>query len=187
MKKLLYIGQCINSTSSGADHVNKRNQQLLEGIFKKQITYISPSTFGFVDKLTLGINNRVINAVKYELERGDYSHVFIAQSLLGRIAEFVKLNFPLLEVITFFHNIELQYAQEYLKTKGLRAIPFYLTVKYWEQKCCKYSDKFITLNKRDSKLLKQIYGKDSSLELPTSFDDVFNEERALKSIENKGM
>ena len=181
--KLLYIGHCITSIASGADQVNKRNQQLLREIFLGKITYIEPSAGGVFCKFVFGINNQMITAVKSELDKGDYTHLFVAQSLMGKIARFVKKNYPSVVVITFFHNIEVQYAQEYYKIRGLRALPFYLAVKWWEKIGCKYSDKFITLNKRDSRLLSEIYGQNVTIELPTSFDDKYDTIKASEAIE----
>lgn len=175
--KLLYIGQHIDHISSGADQVNKRNQQLLTKVFQGQVTYLEPSVKGMFDKLVFGVNKKFIASVKGELDKGEYTHLFIAQSLMGRISKFVKQNYPSVVVVNFFHNIEVQYAHEYLKTTGLRAIPFYLAVKYWEKVGCRYTDKFITLNRRDSDLLKEIYSKEATIELPTSFDDKFDEEQ----------
>lgn len=182
--RLLYVGQRIDLVSSGADQVNKRNQQLLMKIFQGQVTYIEPSIKGVFDKLVFGVNRKMIVSVNDELNTGTYTHLFISQSLMGRIAKLVKQNYPSIEVITFFHNIEVQYAYEYLKTKGPRAIPFYLTVKLWEKVGCKHSDKFITLNRRDTDLLKKIYVKDANIELPTSFDDKFDKNKYLNTIAN---
>lgn len=182
--KLLYIGQRIDCITSGADQVNKRNQQLLSEIFQGKLTYLELFVGGALDKLVFGVNRKMIAAVKHELDKGEYTHLFISQSLMGRIAKFVKKNYSSVVVIDFFHNIEVQYAREYIKTRGFRAIPFYLTVKWWEKIGCRYSDKFITLNERDSFLLKNIYGKESSVELPTSFEDKYDEDRANGIIQN---
>lgn len=183
--KLLYIGQRIKHVTSGADQVNKRNQELLAEIFDGNLTYIEISVGGVLDKLVFGVNRKMIAAVKCELDKGVYTHLFISQSLMGRVAKFVKKNYSSVVVINFFHNIEVQYAHEYIKTRGLKAIPFFLTVKYWEKIGCKYSDKFITLNERDSCLLKSIYGIESSMELPTTFDDKFDEDKANSIIQNR--
>lgn len=180
--RLLYIGKYIERISSGADQVNKRNQQLLMKIFRNKVTYLEPSVKGMFDKLVFGINGEMISSVERELTNGEYTHLFISQSLMGRIAKFVKRNYPSVVVINFFHNIEVQYAHEYFKTTGLQSIPFYLAVKWWEKVGCQYTDKFVTLNKRDSNLLKRIYRKDATIELPTSFDDKFDEERNQKAI-----
>lgn len=182
--KLLYIGHHIDRVSSGSDQVNKRNQQLLTNIFQGQVTYLEPSVKGMFDKLVFGVNKQMIASVKGELDKGEYTHLFIAQSLMGRIAKFVKRKYPSVVVVNFFHNIEVQYAHEYLKTSGFRALPFYLTVKWWEKVGCKYTDKFITLNKRDSDLLREIYSKEVTIELPTSFDDKFNEDQSNRAVLN---
>ncbi len=181
---LLYIGNPINSITSGADQVNKRNQLLLTEIFHGQITYVYLNGGSFWDKLFLGVNQQMIDVVKRELYKGIYSHVFLSQSLLGRIAKIIKQYYPSVEVINFFHNIEIQYAHEYLKTKGLKALPFYLTAKWWERVGCYYTDKFITLNHRDSLLLKEIYGRTATIELPTSFDDKYDNEKAALIADN---
>ena len=174
--KLLYIGQYINHVSSGADQVNRRNQQLLAEIFQGEVVYLEPTSVSFFDKLLLGVNGRMLRSVRRELDKGGFTHLFISQSLMGRVAKFVKLNYPDIVVVSFFH--------EYLKTTGFRAIPFYLAVKWWEKIGCQYTDKFITLNKRDSGLLKTIYNKEATIELPTSFDNQFNIEQNDKVMLN---
>lgn len=183
--RLLYIGVRINHITSGADQVNKRNQQLLMRIFHNQITYVEPIEGGVVNKIVFGVNREIKNVVKNELGKGIYSHVFIAQSLLGRIAKVVKQHAPSVEVITFFHNIEVQYAQEYLRTRGVKALPFCLAVKWWERIACQFTDIFITLNKRDSFLLKKVYGKEATIELPTSFHDRFDIQEAMVATRNE--
>lgn len=185
MMKFLYIGKKINRITSGADQVNRRNQQLLEEISCGQITYVEPTSGGVLDKMVLGVNKQMLASVRRELDNGKYTHVFISQSLMGRIAKYVKKHFPSVIIINFFHNIEVQYANEYFKTKGLKALPFYLVVKWWEKVGCKYTDKFITLNQRDSILLEKIYRREATIELPTSFDDSFDAEQIAFVSRNK--
>lgn len=180
--KLLYIGHCIDRITSGADQVNKRNQQLLTEIFHGNIVYLGTSVNRISDKIFLGISKMTLASIRRELDTGEYTHVFIAQSLMGRAARFVKKNYRSVIVITFFHNIEVQYAREYVKTNGFKAIPFYLTVKWWENIGTRYSDKFITLNERDSALLKRIYNKKVTIEIPTSFDDKYEDAQAIRSL-----
>lgn len=66
----------------------------------------------------------------------------------------------------------------------MRALFYYLRIKFWETITCKYSDKFITLNQRDSQLLKKYYNKQSTIQLPTSFVDKFNVIKAKETILN---
>lgn len=176
--KLLYIGSRINKPKDGADQVNMRNQKLLETIFKDGVDYVSSSKPSLLNKLFLGVTNNQIDEIDNQLKSGEYKKVFISQSLFGRAVKHIKTNYPEVLIYTFFHNIEIQYAAEYRKTAGLKSLPFYVAVKHWERICCKYTDVFITLNKRDSDLLRKIYGKHSNMELPTSFDDKFDQIKA---------
>lgn len=170
--KILIVGEKIDEVKSGADQVNKRNQMLLERICS--VTYISPKRTR-MGKLYFGISNSVLLELQKELSSSLYDYIFVEQSLQGRICKYVKTKFPKIVIIAFFHNIEVQYASEYLKTRGAKAIPFYMLVKYWERQTCRFADWLITLNERDSFLLCKIYKRKSKLELPTSFSDIFDD------------
>lgn len=182
--KILYIGEKIIQPQSGADQVNKRNQILLENNF--EVIYL-PTIPGFIFKLFLKITNNYLRLIDKTICNNTFEYIFIEQSLYGRACWYIKKKYPQLKVITFFHNIEAQYAYDYLKTSGLKAIPFFLSVKYWEKKSCKYADYCITLNKRDSLLLHKIYNRVSDLELPTSFPDLYDQQKAALSARTKGL
>lgn len=187
MSKIIYIGDQIAVPCGGADQVNLRNQKLFEELFPESITYLSPANLksnNLFRKFYLGVTDEFVNIVLEELNKGCYDYMFICHSTLGRLAKKVKGVYPDIKIIMFYHNIEIQYAQEYYKTKGIKALPFYFAVKLWEKQAFKYSDYNITLNRRDSNLLKHFYGKDSDLELPTSFDDKFNEQKRVELIRN---
>lgn len=175
--RILYIGNQIDVSANGADIVNKRNISLLRSL-DPHMTIFKLGGYGFLDKLNFSISSDLIHRVETELQTNNYTHVFISQSLLGRAASYIKKKFPEVRLITFCHNIEIDYAKSYLNTSGLKALPFYIMTKYWERKCIKNSDLIITLNSRDSKRLKDVYEAESALELPTSFNDVYDEEKA---------
>lgn len=176
MKKVLYVGEKLTKVTGGADQINKRNQELLETEF--EVKYLPMCSEKF-DMVFLGIGNTYISLIRDELEYNYYDYVFISQSLFGRVCKYVKKRYPSVKIFVFFHNIEVQYAREYCKTCGVKAFPFYLMTKYWEYKSCEYGDYYITLNSRDSKLLKNIYGRSPDMEMPTSFSDKYDEQRAL--------
>lgn len=171
--KVLYIGSKIEKVESGADQVNKRNQELLESFFS--VIYL-PFVNGRFSKLYFFANDNYLKCIEERLCLEKYDLVFVQQSLLGRVCQYIKKKYPQIKIIVFFHNVEIQYAREYIRTKGISAIPFYLSVLYWEKKCCKNADYYITLNRRDSLLLHDIYARKSDLELPTSFHDSFDME-----------
>lgn len=177
MIKILYIGNRIESPKSGGDQVNYRNQKLLESIQGSELSFVPVKIETIYEKLILGTTQSVKKNIVAELGNDEYTHVFISQSFLGRLNQFIKKKFPNIIIITFFHNIESSYARAYLKTTGIRALPTFINFSYGERLCCNNSDLFITLNKRDSSLLKATYNVNSSIELPTSLEDVFDIER----------
>lgn len=182
--KILYLGEKIIQPKSGADQVNKRNQTLLENNF--EVMYL-PTIPGSFFKFFLKITGNYLKLINKTINNNIFEYIFIEQSLYGRACRYIKKKYPKLKIIIFFHNIEVQYAHEYLKTSGLKAIPFFLLVKYWEKKSCKYADYCITLNKRDSQLLHKIYNRKSDLELPTSFPDLYDQQKAALSAKSKGL
>ncbi len=176
--KILYIGLKIDNTSGGAEVVNQRNQKLLEDIAgKENLVYIAPHIRNLCAKFVFGITGKFLQKVGDTLSDGTFTHVFVSQSLLGRVTGYVARKFPEIKVVTFFHNIEIDYARAFLKVQGVKKAPFYLATMLWERCSVRYSDKLITLNGRDSRRLAEIYGKQSDLELPTSFEDKFNADK----------
>lgn len=172
--KLLYIGLRIEQVNSGAAQINQRNQEILISIFKSGFEFIEPITDkGILSKYQWGNNRNFIKELCSRIEKERYDYVFLAQSLYGIIAKIIKKKFPAVKIITFFHNIEVQYAREFIRTSGISHYPFFIATKYAEKKSVKYSDYYITLNIRDAQLLNKIYHKQSSLVLPTSFKDRF--------------
>lgn len=178
MNRLIYVGNKIVCPQSGAEQINLRNQILLDSIFHGQITYIEFHGAGFLNKLSFNANRELLQEVRKELEKGDCCLVFISQSLLGRVAQYIKQKFPSVRIVTFFHNIEIHYATAYVRARKIKAWPFYLLVKYWEKVACRNTDIFITLNRRDSRLLKQYYDCQAATELPTSFNDIYDKNQA---------
>lgn len=185
--RILYIGCVPTHSTGGADVVNKRNYTLLMEISKGKLDVIEPKIDSLLDKSYFGISSLTIKKINEELSLKEFTHVFISQSLYGRAVKFIRQKFSYIPIITFCHNIEIDYAKSYLKTNGLKALPFYLMVKKWEKEALKNSSYIITLNSRDSLRLKMVYGKDAAMELQTSFDDMFDENKAKKVIERTNL
>lgn len=171
--KILYIGNKIDATKSGKDVINQRNQNILQEISGQELTYIECSDCSIFNKMFMCVDNDMLVKIDQCISNENYSHIFLSQSLLGRVAQYIGKHYKL-PIITFFHNIEYDYANAYLKSRGIRALPFYVASIYWEKKTVEHSTKFITLNKRDSDRLKVVYNVESDIELPTSFNDKFD-------------
>jgi len=173
-KKILFIGDKQKEVKHGWDQVNRRNQLVLESVFG-DVVYMPLGQSTLISRLLyFDISNNYLQQIDKELQNG-YDYVFICQSLYGRVCRFVKKNYPKVKIITFFHNVERQYAEEFLKVSSIKAIPYYLRVCKYEKMAAKYSDYCITLNERDSDLLKRIYGRKADLVLPTTLEDKFVE------------
>lgn len=171
---ILYIGNKIEAVSAGADMVNLSNQNALEIICANKIKYIPISSKGINGKLSFGITNAILEHVDKELNSGKYNLVFVSQSYFGRINKYIKKRFPNIPIITFCHNIEKHYAEEYYRTKGLKALPFYFLATHWERRTFKYSDYIVVLNDRDNKVLERYYGRTADSIIPSSIQDAFS-------------
>lgn len=182
-KKVLFIGERQEEVKHGWDQVNRRNQQILESFFSDVVYLPLPKLTKISKMLYFGISTLYLRSIEKELQKG-YDYVFVCQSLYGRVSYYVKRHFPEVKIITFFHNIERQYAEQFIKVSYLKAIPFYLRVRIYEKMAVKYSDYIITLNERDSELLKHFYGRESDLLMPTTLEDRFVENNKEPSIDD---
>ncbi|MCH5719952.1 glycosyltransferase [Niabella hibiscisoli] len=93
---------------------------------------------------------------------------------MGNLAEMLRSRIPSLKIITFFHNVEYDYFQQLIKIeKKLRHRVTLGVVKRIEHSAVMHSDVIITLNRRDSYRLKDIYGRHANEVLPTSLPDTY--------------
>ena len=181
--RLLYIGTDIYKVDSGASHVNLRNLSILKARFGNDFVSLAPQhckTFcGF---LNWGGDKVFLSRLQNVLQNQHFDYIFLSQSLLGTVAKKIKSIYPQIRIICFFHNIEVQYAKEYVRTSGILHLPFYFSAKSAEAKVVEYSDYYIVLNERDGFCLKDIYAKQVSLILPISFEDKYDESKVNKKI-----
>lgn len=176
MSKILYLGNAIKKITSGADAVNKRNLDLLNSIFDGNLIISELEVNNKLDKLRGyfgGLKPSTIKKTYKLIEEHDINTVFVSHSALGRICKSIKKKYPKIRIITFYHNIEKQYAEKYLKSTGLKGLPLYFLSIYNEGLASKYSDENIVLNNRDQELFLSYYGKYPSLTLPVSYEDIF--------------
>ena len=175
--RLLYIGEKQITKRHGWDQVNYRNQFLCEQLFE-QVVYLPIGYKSFQEKLFVGISRSFLKKIDMALEN-KFDYVFVCQSTCGRVCKHIKNKYPNIKIITFFHNIEKQYASQYFKVSGLKSLPFYLRASIFEKLAVKHSDYCITLNERDSILLEEIYGRCADAVMPTSLEDSFQEKDSI--------
>lgn len=190
----LYIGEKVDKVRSGADAVNLRNYTALKRLLGPrfhhyELKHVSRlSTFVNLIKGNAGtIKNNDYKRIFAYIKAKHITTVFLWSSKLGKLARYIKTELPEVKIITFFHNIEKQYYDEEtkinpsLKNRFISAI----VIKN-ESLAVRYSDRLITLNTRDSRLLESIYSRKSDFELPITFEDAFDADKAEKCRQLNG-
>lgn len=184
---LLYIGNNIRKIQTGGDAVNVRNFSLLKTLLEEKFYHYEIkensgrfNTFiNLINRNIGGIHNNDYHQIVEAVKRYNINSVFLWSSKLGKLAKFLKANIPEIKIITFLHNIEKQYNSEELKLNhSIKNRFISAIVNYNEALAIKKSDILITLNNRDTSLMKSLYGVQSSFELPISFEDHYNAEKA---------
>lgn len=180
--KLLYIGDNPAKSTNGGEWINQRNILALKNLYHNNL-HIFPivcknSLITFLNLLfnyMIGSSPFVTFRIIQYIKRNNINYVFLASSKLGKLALLIKRNFPEIKIYIFFHNIEKQYTEEEVKVNPTWKNHFIAKVTaYNERLSCQYADKLILLNQRDNLLLKEIYNKEASILLPTTFIDKFN-------------
>jgi len=167
----------------GGTVCSKRNYRALYSVFGiENIEFFDVAKFSYSNKYNLlnKIFNKISNFIygRYiylgrEIENTlmkktkNVSVVFINNSIYGLIARKIKKKNPQIKIISFFHNVELDYHKEIFGDKK----ELILKVFRSEKMTCKYSDIAIALNLRDAQRIEQIYEKKIDAVIPISFAD----------------
>lgn len=179
--KILHIGKEIDKPTSGGEQISARNQYFLKDIQKSELSYINLDDGYFASRLLCGVSGHVLKQIDILLSTNTYTHVFISQSYLGRVAYFIRKKYPNIIIVIFYHNIEFHFAKEAYRVHGIKAIPSIIISYIWESISTKIGNILITLNSRDDKLLKKVYNRSSDINLPTSLPDMFDKSRIITS------
>ncbi len=188
--RILYIGETGSLAINGMDAVNSRNVSCLRYLYGDSLFIYEPqrknSKIERIVNILLG-NLFFIAFSDYKeickiVADNRITSIFIAHSGLGNVALYLRRKMPSLNIITFFHNIEKQSVKS--KREAVASLSFYDRLyMYWkcknERRAVDSSDILITLNRRDSILLESLYSRKATFELPTSFVDRYDEQRAM--------
>lgn len=95
------------------------------------------------------------------IKKNKYSSIFFDTSLYGHTHKLIKLFYPRIKIITFFHNCEYVIYRESLFNKSFFYEKFLLnSVAYNEKRALKYSDSCIFLTQRDKETCFDIYNQE---------------------------
>lgn len=130
---------------------------------------------------------RKYNAIVTNNEKNIY---FFSHSYYGSTIKRLKKENNNTIIISFFHNVELDYQKQILRNNlSIRNLYRYWIIRNAEKQTIKYSDKILVLNKRDANLLKTIYKHNNAIIFPTSLKDRYiystkqiNENKPLKLL-----
>lgn len=190
---LLYIVNRMDCPHGGAI-INRRNYDLLKDIYHERL-FLYEFDYDFRQSMCskvmnmfhgrlYGITSAHLEAVCQLIECHEINCVFIGYSLFSCFISMIKKKYPRVKVITFFHNVECDYALgEYEAKGGLKLRVVSLLARIYESITVKRSDYLITLNQRDGERVRQIYKREVDLTLPTTFKDKWELEKVCAERE----
>jgi len=191
---LLFIAQQHDNLFGGGV-IADRNLKICKEVIGSDnvITYLLPAkekggistlkTFltGYLLGLSPDHEGKIITLIKSDRS---IRYVFIDSSLLGRLTTIIKTQFPDIQIIVFFHNVEFSFFKEFLKTTKRYVHSIGLPAIYKNEKSAvKYADTIITLNQRDSDMLQTQYGRSCDFIWPISINDNFD----IKKLESASL
>ncbi len=193
MKKILMIASCnfLVNPNDGGRQCSYRNYSALCRVFGKENVHVCmisndkmekqdnifllPAYENRMQQVLWAMRSRVGYSHKTEQQilqianHGGYDYLWLDRSTLGKFCGLLETK---AEIITFFHNIEVTYIKNKMLHENVGYAISYMAFWLNERKAVKESNKIICLNKRDSKLLYDIYGRRADYLLPISFEDV---------------
>lgn len=171
----------IYKTEYGGSQCTIRNLSILKKFFNVT-TYI-------IEKNSLP--NKVLSSSKFYfppssnkdkknidtiLEEKKIDIVFSDTSLIGNILKNIKKERKI-KIISFFHNVEFDYINVRFSRNNLLKNPYKFLAFINEKNTIDISDKIITLTRRDSIRLKDLYGRMADDVIPITFDTKITTER----------
>lgn len=186
-KKILFISNRLNEANkNGANVVAKRNLENLieilgnENVFVysiknkcKIINIINNLIFNRIESITLIDEKNILKTIAEK----NIDYVFLDTSCYGFLAR--KLNRNQIKIITFCHDITKELYSSLIKNfsndslknliKKLRLKQLKKLSEMNENITFKHSDILVTLNERETKLLKREYNCSSDIQIPISF------------------
>lgn len=183
MGKILYVGQIIDKPKTGGEICCYNNQIVLKSIFGDGFYKYELSTESsfqvLLNKFFLlypGLQVNKFEKMYRYIDNISPDYIFIETAQYGILAKKIKKRFPQIKIITFFHNIEIQYAKSYLSFKNPKSWYFYILTKYNESKAMRFSDYRFTINKADSDLMFETYRIKASFVMPFAVENRISSE-----------
>lgn len=192
MKKILYIGKDVSRPKTGGEICSYNNRKILKNIFlEKYNIYALPDESKFQILLNKffflypGLQIKVIKDIYEKIKELGPTYIFLETAQYGILAKKIKRKFPECKIISFFHNIEIEYAKSYFSLWRIKSWYFYFLTKLNETSSIEYSDYCFTINKKDAEKMLKIYKREADFIMPFSVENKISDEESRKLNENK--
>jgi hypothetical protein len=199
--KVLFISTLSEDSNFGGALCSERNYKSLVDLFGKEnvVTYyLRPDATSGIKKYLLkagnilkgymlALNDLRVNDIKRVISEDSITHIFLDSSLLGKLSKEIRKENKSIKIISFFHNFELKFLLEAVIRGRKFSRIFWIILGYVNEKMtCRYSNTIITLNKRDSNLVKKYYKRTSDFIIPISLlDRVENKNQLIRHSDKK--
>jgi glycosyltransferase involved in cell wall biosynthesis len=180
---LLLTNQLETSPTGGREMLCKLNYDVLSRLYgsdlfvfelAKQPIHKLMSVINAFKGHIDGVSNESIDSALQVISAKNVVKVFVDGSGFGEIVKRIKIEFPLIQILTFFHNVEARFFWGSWRLHGtIHALGVMLVNTLAERKAVRYSDKIICLSERDSALLRRIYGRGATHISPMVLEDKF--------------
>lgn len=185
MRKLLFISfQDFHHVNDGGSQANKRNAEMCVRIFgKENVDYYYVNNHNKRSNLLSLLHSALLfpfgyfngltpNKLQSIVDRSsEYDYIFVSTSVFGLISKKLKEHGYKGKIICFFHNVESFYYEARVSKKlPFRHVIIDCAAKN-DQYSIRYADLSVGLCKRDSKIIKDLYGKAFDMLVPITFTD----------------
>lgn len=200
---MLYISMSLESSNYGGSIVSRANLKALKAnrslqikeiaiVRKKENTY-AWELFAQSSKVQTAINNlrgfagrmnaEIFDKTKAIIQEYQPTMLYLDSSLLGSVAEWCKKKYPAIKVVTFFHNAEVDFEKDRLKSGKIHYLPSFFSTIVAEKKAVKYSDILIALHKSDSDRLFKLYQRKADFCVPVCIVDEPIDDSVLHNVD----
>lgn len=118
------------------------------------------------------MSNSIIKDILKVIADEKIDFIFVDESLYGQMVKNIKKRCPQVKIACFYHDVKRNLYLQWIKKEGIgAAVKRYIPGLINEKKTALFSDINITLNGRESQMLKKYYGKVADMELPVGIEE----------------
>lgn len=191
MDKLLYVSMSLEKSNYGGSIVSRANLKGIKAndrlqvkevaIVRKEEGVYAWELLAKSSKVKTAINNlsgyagrlnaAIFAKIKDIVQEYQPDTLYLDSSMLGSLAEWCKRAHPDINVVTFFHNVEVDFEVDRIKSGKVQFFPSLISTTIAEKKAVKYSDTIVTLHQADADRLYQLYQRKADFCVPVCIVD----------------